>query len=134
MPRYLLDTHILSDLVRHPQGRVAACIAQVGEGSVCTSIIVASELRFGAAKRNAPKLTAQVEVILAAIDVRPFDTPADHEYAKLRLHLEQAGTPIQLLIRHFLSGTIRQAVGCAMRTDWLNGAHGAPYGLADSPG
>ena len=116
VPRYLLDTHILSDLVRHPQGRVAACIAQVGEGSVCTSIIVASELRFGAAKRNAPKLTAQVEVILAAMDVRPFDTPADHEYAKLRLHFEQAGTPIQLLIRHFLSGTIRQAVGCAMRT------------------
>ena len=94
MPLYLLDTNILSDLVRHPQGRIAACIAQVGEGSVCTSIIVASELRFGAAKRNAPKLTAQVEAILAAMDVRPFDTPADHEYAKLRLHLEQAGTPI----------------------------------------
>ena len=94
MPRYLLDTNILSDLVRHPQGRIAACIAQVGEGTVCTSMIVASELRFGAAKRNAPKLTAQVEAILAAMDVRPFDTPADHEYAKLRLHLEQAGTPI----------------------------------------
>jgi tRNA(fMet)-specific endonuclease VapC len=94
VPRYLLDTNILSDLVRHPQGRVAVCIAQVGEGSVCTSMIVASELRFGAAKRNAPKLTAQVEAILAAMDVRPFDTPADHEYAKLRLHLEQAGTPI----------------------------------------
>lgn len=94
MPRYLLDTNILSDLVRHPQGRIAACIAQVGEGSVCTSMIVASELRFGAAKRNAPKLTAQVEAILAAIDVRPFDTPADYEYAKLRLHLERAGTPI----------------------------------------
>lgn len=94
VPRYLLDTNILSDLVRHPQGRIAACIAQVGEGSVCTSMIVASELRFGVAKRNAPKLTAQVEAILAAMDVRPFDTPADHEYAKLRLHLERVGTPI----------------------------------------
>ena len=92
--RYLLDTNILSDLVRHPQGRIAACIAQVGEQSVCTSMAVASELRFGAAKRNASKLTAQVEAILAAIDVCPFDTPADREYAKLRLHLEQAGTPI----------------------------------------
>lgn len=94
MPRYLLDTNILSDLVRHPQGRIATCIAQVGERAVCTSMIVASELRFGAAKRNASKLTAQVEAILAAIDIRPFDTPADREYAKLRLHLEQAGTPI----------------------------------------
>lgn len=94
MPLYLLDTNILSDLVRNPQGRIAACIAQVGEKSVCTSMIVASELRFGAAKRNAPKLTAQVDAILAALEVRPFDIPADREYAKLRFHLEQAGTPI----------------------------------------
>lgn len=94
MPRYLLDTNILSDLVRHPQGRVAARIAREGEKSVCTSMIVASELRFGAAKRNAPRLAAQVEAILAAMDVRPFDRPADREYAKLRLHLEQSGTPI----------------------------------------
>lgn len=93
-PHYLLDTNILSELVRHPQGTVAQGIAGVGENAVCTSIIVASELRFGAAKRNAPRLAAQVETILSAIEVRPFDTPADHEYARLRLHLEQAGTPI----------------------------------------
>jgi len=94
MPLYLLDTNILSDLVRNPQGRVAASIAQVGEKSVCTSVVVASELRFGAAKRNAPKLTAQVDAILAALEIRPFDIPADREYAKLRLYLEQAGMPI----------------------------------------
>lgn len=93
-PRYLLDTNILSDLVRYPQGRIAQRIAQVGEKTVCTSMVVASELRFGAAKRNAAKLTAQVEVILAAMTVRPFDTPADREYAQLRHYLEQAGTPI----------------------------------------
>ncbi len=94
MPRYLLNTNILSDLVRHPQGRITACIAQVGEKSVCTSMIVASELRFGAAKRNASRLTAQVEAILAAMEILPFDKPADREYANLRLHLERAGTPV----------------------------------------
>lgn len=93
-PHYLLDTNILSDLVRHPQGAVAQGIARAGEKAVCTSIIVVSELRFGAAKRYAARLTAQIEIILAAIEVRPFDTPADHEYARLRLHLEKAGTPI----------------------------------------
>lgn len=94
MSGYLLDTNILSDLVRHPQGRIAQCIADVGEKSVCTSVIVASEMRFGAAKRGASKLAAQVEAILAAMEVRPFDVPADREYAKLRLHLEPSGTPI----------------------------------------
>jgi tRNA(fMet)-specific endonuclease VapC len=91
---YLLDTNILSDLVRHPHGSIAEVIAQVGEKAVCTSIIVASELRFGAAKKDSAKLAAQIESILGVIDVRPFDTPADREYAKLRLHLEQVGTPI----------------------------------------
>jgi len=68
MRRYLLDTNILSELVRHPQGRIAACIAQVGEKQVCTSMIAASELRSGAAKRNASKLTAQVDAFLAAME------------------------------------------------------------------
>lgn len=56
-PQLLLDTHILCDLVRQPQGVVAQHIAQVGEEAVCTSIIAAAELRFGAAKRGAPRLT-----------------------------------------------------------------------------
>lgn len=92
--RYLLDTNILSDLVRFPQGKVAERISAVGEAAVCTSIIVAAELRFGAAKRNASRLANQVEAILAAMEVLPLDAPADRAYAKLRLTLEQSGSPI----------------------------------------
>ena len=92
--RYLLDTNILSDLVRHPQGMVAEHIAAVGEGAVCTSIVVAAELRFGAAKRNSSRLTAQLESILAAIEVLPLDAPADRSYGQLRWTLEQSGQPI----------------------------------------
>ena len=44
--RCLLDTSIVSDLVRNRQGLIARQIAEVGENSVCTSIIVAAELRF----------------------------------------------------------------------------------------
>ena len=57
--RYLLDTNIVSDLVRDPQGRVTQRIRKVGEAQVCTSIIVAAELRYGAPKRASPRLTAQ---------------------------------------------------------------------------
>jgi tRNA(fMet)-specific endonuclease VapC len=52
--RYLLDTNIVSDLVRNPQGRAAEHIRRVGEAQVCTSIIVAAELRYGATKRGSP--------------------------------------------------------------------------------
>jgi tRNA(fMet)-specific endonuclease VapC len=92
--RFLLDTNILSDLVRHPQGGVAQRIAAVGEAAVCTSIVVAAELRFGATKRNTPKLTQQVEAILSAMEVLPLDAPTDRLYAQLRWALEQSGQPI----------------------------------------
>ena len=50
---YLLDTNIVSDFVRYQQRAVARRIRERGEADVLTSIIVAAELRLGAAKRGA---------------------------------------------------------------------------------
>jgi tRNA(fMet)-specific endonuclease VapC len=91
---FLLDTVTLSDLVRNPLGRVASRIAEVGEAEICTSVIVASELRFGALKRGSPALTDRVNGTLARLSVRAFEPPADDRYAEVRLGLERAGTPI----------------------------------------
>ena len=91
---YLLDTNILSDLVRHPQGAVAKRIAEVGEDAICTSIIVAAELRYGAVKRQSERLTQQLELILSRLQILSFDAPMDEAYAAIRAHLERAGTPI----------------------------------------
>jgi tRNA(fMet)-specific endonuclease VapC len=92
--RYLLDTNIVSDLVRNPQGQAAKRIRKVGESRVCTSIIVAAELRYGAAKKGSQRLTAQLEAVLGALEVLPFASPADDTYGRLRAQLESAGTPI----------------------------------------
>jgi len=92
--RYLLDTNIVSDLVRNPQGKVAQHIRKVGEAQVCTSIIVAAELRYGATKKGSPRLLAQLEAVLGALEVLPFEVPADAAYGLLRTRLEQVGRPI----------------------------------------
>ena len=92
--RYMLDTNIVSDLVRSPQGRVFEQIAALGSDAVCISIITAAELRYGCAKKGSPRLLAQVEAILGSIEILPFDVPADIEYAGLRAELEAAGKPI----------------------------------------
>ena len=113
--RYLLDTNILSDLVRHPQGRVAEQIRHVGESEVCTSIIVAAELRFGAAKRGSARLTAQLEAVLSALAVVPLEQPADEAYGTIRAQLEQAGTPISG--NDLLIAAHAKALGCTMVTD-----------------
>jgi tRNA(fMet)-specific endonuclease VapC len=92
--RYLLDTNVLSALIRQPQGPVAATLARRGFGTVCTSIVVAAELRFGARKLDSKALTGKIDDLLASLPVLSLDAGADHTYAEIRLQLEQAGTPI----------------------------------------
>ena len=91
---YLLDTNILSDLIRNPFGPVAQRIEAVGAKAVCTSIIVAAELRYGSAKKGSPRLQARVEDILATIPVLPLEVPADTDYGRQRARLEASGQPI----------------------------------------
>lgn len=105
--RYLLDTNIVSDLVRNPQGRVTEHIKKVGERQVCTSIIIAAELRYGALKRGSERLSKRVEMVLGALDVLPFEAPSDVVYGQLRLKLEETGQVIggndMLIAAHAIS-------------------------------
>ena len=91
---YLLDTNTLSDLIRRPQGRIADKLAEVDVDRVVTSIVVACELRYGAAKRGSKRLSRQVEAVLGAIAVLPLERGMDRHYAKIRTALEKLGTPI----------------------------------------
>jgi tRNA(fMet)-specific endonuclease VapC len=91
---YLLDTNILSDLIRNPQGVVAAQVTKAGEDSVCTSIIVAAELRDSATRSNSAKLAERIDLVLSALEILPLETPADRQYASLRHHLTRQATPI----------------------------------------
>jgi tRNA(fMet)-specific endonuclease VapC len=92
--RYLLDTNILSDVIRNPQGRAARQIMEVGDRAVCTSIVVAAELWYGAVKRNSDRLTAQVDAVLGAIEILAIESPIERIYGELRARLERAGHQI----------------------------------------
>ncbi|HUY95077.1 MAG TPA: type II toxin-antitoxin system VapC family toxin [Terracidiphilus sp.] len=95
--RHVLDTNILSDLLKNPAGRIARMIASLSaeeRDSLATSIIVAAELRYGAAKSGSPILAERVEQLLAAIDVLPLEPGADRHYGALRARIEKAGTVI----------------------------------------
>lgn len=94
MTRYLLDTNIISDLVRNPKGPAAERLQAVGDANVCTSIIVAAELRYGCAKKGSTKLSERVEKVLAAIPVLPFEAPTDAVYGEIRAALEKSGYTI----------------------------------------
>ncbi len=115
MTRFLLDSNVITDLVRHPSGAVARHIEDAGEHDVCTSIIVAAEVRYGAAKRGSAELSARCEAALGALEVVPFASPADAVYARLRAALEGTGQLIgandMFIAAHAL------ALGCTIVTD-----------------
>jgi tRNA(fMet)-specific endonuclease VapC len=94
LTRYLLDTNIISDLIRNSKGRVTEHIARVGEMNVCTSIIVAAELRYGCAKSGSKRLLEAVESLLGELNVLSLEGPADAEYGRIRAELERRGSPI----------------------------------------
>ena len=112
---YLLDTNMVSDLVRVPRGRVAQRVQAVGEAHVCTSIVVAAELRYGAAKKGSARLTEQLEAVLGALNVLPLEEPADETYGSIRARLERAGRPIGA--NHLLIAAQTVALGHTLVTD-----------------
>ncbi len=93
-PAWMLDTNTLSDLIRNPRGALVRRLGATEPGAVCTSIVVACELRFGARRKGSDALTQRVEQLLDTLAVLPLDEPADEHYADIRAVLERAGTPI----------------------------------------
>lgn len=99
--RYLLDTNIISRLIREPHGPIADRIADVGDNNIYTSIIVAAELRYGAEKRASEKLTVKIAEVLGAMKILPLEAPVDSYYGRVRAELERKGRligPNDLLI------------------------------------
>ena len=108
--RYLLDTNILSDLLKNPAGEVTHKITSLPREEqelVSTSVIVACELCFGAEKRGSARLQTRVRQLLDNLIVLALEPEVDEDYGRLRAELEGKGTPISandmLIAAHALS-------------------------------
>lgn len=97
-PVYLLDTNIVSRMMREPAGaamaRVRALLAAETGASVCTSIVVQCELLYGLRKTPSARLRQNYEQVMRPLPVLPLDDSVAEHYARLRTELERAGTPI----------------------------------------
>ena len=80
--------------MKEPEGATAERLAQIGDDRVCTSIVVACELRFGAACRGSTRLVDAVERVLGALPILSMEQPVDEHYANIRNDLRSRGTPI----------------------------------------
>ncbi len=101
MTVFLLDTNAISNLMQFPSGPVAQAIAARRDAEIVTSVIVAAELRFGAARKASARLQTAVSTILRLVPVAGLEPPFDTVYGDLRAQLEASGTvlaPHDLLI------------------------------------
>jgi tRNA(fMet)-specific endonuclease VapC len=87
--RYLLDANIISNLVRFPKGDVYRKLDEVGHDKVFTSIIVASEIKFGVEKNGSVDLARKVHAVISRLPIVSFEAPADEFYASIRAQLEK---------------------------------------------
>jgi tRNA(fMet)-specific endonuclease VapC len=110
----MLDTNIVSEVVRYPLGVTAERLGRMTRDMVCTIIVVAAEVRFGILRRGSARLSARVNEVLAGLDILPLAAPADVHYARLRTLLERQGQHIGqndlLIAAHAL------ALGCTIVT------------------
>lgn len=94
MIRYLLDTNVISELARYPQGPMAEKIEPIAADALLTSVIAVGELKFGFHKQPSAKREAQVRKIMEGISVAPIDESVGEVYGRIRAELERVGTPI----------------------------------------
>lgn len=114
---YLLDTNIVSNIVRHPHGPAAQRLMAVGFECVGISIIVACEIRFGLIKRPQLRLAQHLEQLLGRLALLNLEPPVQEHYADIRNTLESAGTPIGP--NDLLIAAHARALGLTLVTDNL---------------
>ncbi len=120
---FLLDTNIISHMMKNPQGIVAQRVRQVtlqlapgsAKAPLCTSTIVQCELQVGLAKNPTAKLRAAYAITMQYIPVLALEPLVAQHYSQVRVALEAQGTPIgpndTLIAAHAL------ALGCTLVTD-----------------
>lgn len=95
---YLLDTNIISQLMRLPVGtamqHVGTLLKAGRPATICTSVLVQCELLSGLRRIGNAQLLRRYEEAMSFITVVPLDATVAEPYATLRSQLERAGTPI----------------------------------------
>lgn len=90
----MFDTNILSSLIKCPSSPMANKIMVLDRAEICTSVVVACELKYGVVKKGSQSLSARLDQLLACIDILPLTTEVEDHYADIRVALEKIGQPI----------------------------------------
>jgi tRNA(fMet)-specific endonuclease VapC len=95
MTAYMLDTNIVSDMMRNPQGpaarRALALNQTMPDALLQISVVVDCELQFGLARKPNPRLSAAYQRTTSNLTVLGLEPAVAPVYASLRAALTNAG-------------------------------------------
>lgn len=95
--RYLLDTNIVSYLLKRQMPATLSRYTAAEPGSVVISSIAEAEVFYGVANRpGAARLRAAAEGFFASAAVVPWDSAAARVYGELRAAQERKGRPLSV--------------------------------------
>ena len=110
---FLLDTNIVSYILKSPHGVEAIRFHSTPREAMCLSSIVEAELRFGAGLMDVgARARRDLAAFLADIDVVPWDSKSADHHARLRILLRRQplSWPDSMIAAHAL------ALGCTLVT------------------
>lgn len=117
-PRWLLDTNILSNVIKRPHDLLGQRLRDIADKHPCamvTSVIVECELMFGARRVSSSTIAQKISTLLKLVPVMALQQEIAEHYASIRAHLERQGKPIGpndlLIAAHAL------ALDCTLITD-----------------
>ncbi|MCL2849904.1 MAG: type II toxin-antitoxin system VapC family toxin [Micrococcales bacterium] len=90
----MLDTNIVSDAVKHPDGPVAHRLADLLPGQATVSVVAEGELRYGIARAAATSIERRVDALLRHVATLGLTEPVARRYGAVRAELARQGTPI----------------------------------------
>jgi len=92
---YLLDTNTCIYFLNRSSERIVSRFKKLSPSDIKLPSVTVAELFYGAEKSKARKKNyALVQDFISAFEIVPFDEKSCRAYAKVRLYLEKAGTPI----------------------------------------
>lgn len=95
MPRYLLDTDIVSYAMKKTNRKVLDRLARTAVTDICISSIALTELKFGIAVSPQPERDRdRLNFFLSYAEVLDFPAEAAHGYGQIRAHLKTRGQMI----------------------------------------
>jgi tRNA(fMet)-specific endonuclease VapC len=96
--KYMLDTNIVSYLLRGQFASLEQRILNTAYDQVCISVITAGDLAYGFTRANSSRrlasMQAKLNTLLQAIVTRPLPAGVAAQYGQIRSALEKNGKPI----------------------------------------